>query len=131
MTFSVEETADLARIAGLMIPASDAHGVPGADDTEIMAAIMLSAARDAGSVRQAMTVFAACPDPETFQRNHQSEATCLQTIVASCYYRDARVLTSLGRAPQPPFPKGHEVNDGDWSLLDPVRARAPIWRPTE
>jgi len=27
-----------------------------------------------------------------------------------------------------PFPKGHAVEAAHWSLLDPVRARAPMWR---
>jgi hypothetical protein len=29
---------------------------------------------------------------------------------------------------RPPFPQGFSVEQGDWSLLDPVRARAPMWR---
>ena len=27
-----------------------------------------------------------------------------------------------------PFPKGYALEQGDWSLLDPVRARGRIWR---
>ena len=38
---------------------------------------------------------------------------------------------SLGLAPGPPFPKGHVVEQGDWSLLDPVRNRAPMWRDVD
>jgi hypothetical protein len=49
-------------------------------------------------------------------------------VVLLCYYRDDRVMHSLGQEPRAPFPKGHEVEQGDWSLLDPVRARPPIWR---
>jgi hypothetical protein len=52
----------------------------------------------------------------------------LTRIVLLCYYRDDRVMLSLGLEPRPPFPKGHEIEQGDWSLLDPVRARAPFWR---
>jgi hypothetical protein len=29
---------------------------------------------------------------------------------------------------RPPFPKGHEVEQGDWSLLDPVRMRPKLYR---
>ena len=43
--------------------------------------------------------------------------------------RSARVLESLGTPPRPPFPEGYEVDQGDWSLLDPVRNRGPIYRP--
>ena len=28
----------------------------------------------------------------------------------------------------PPFSKGFEVEQGDWSLLDPVRARPKLYR---
>jgi len=48
--------------------------------------------------------------------------------VLLCYYRDDRVMRSLGLEPRSPFPKGHVVEQGDWSLLDPVKARPPIWR---
>jgi hypothetical protein len=49
-------------------------------------------------------------------------------VVLQCYYRDDRVVRSLGLEPRPPYPKGHVLEDGDWSLLDPVRARPPMWR---
>jgi len=26
------------------------------------------------------------------------------------------------------FPKGHVVEQANWSLLDPVKKRAPMWR---
>jgi hypothetical protein len=35
---------------------------------------------------------------------------------------------SLGMEPRAPFPKGFEVEQGDWSLLDPVRARPKLYR---
>jgi hypothetical protein len=37
-------------------------------------------------------------------------------------------LLSLGLEPRPPFPKGHVLEQGDWSLLDHVRASKPFWR---
>jgi hypothetical protein len=52
----------------------------------------------------------------------------LSRIVLQCYYRDDRVMRSLGMEVRPPFPKGFEVEQGDWSLLDPVRARQPFFR---
>ena len=52
----------------------------------------------------------------------------LTRVVLQCYYRDDRVVRSLGLEPRPPYPKGHVLEDGDWSLLDPVRARPPFWR---
>jgi hypothetical protein len=52
----------------------------------------------------------------------------LTRIVLQCYYRDDRVMRSLGMEVRPPFPKGFELEQGDWSLLDPVRARRPFFR---
>jgi len=52
----------------------------------------------------------------------------LTRVVLQCYYRDDRVVRSLGLEPRPPYPKGHVLEEGDWSLLDPVRARPPMWR---
>jgi hypothetical protein len=49
-------------------------------------------------------------------------------VVLQCYYRDDRVMRALGQEPRSPFPKGHVVEQGDWSLLDPVKNRAPFWR---
>jgi hypothetical protein len=52
----------------------------------------------------------------------------LNRVVLLCYYRDDRVMRSLGQEPRSPFPKGHVVDQGDWSLLDSVRKRPPMWR---
>ena len=53
----------------------------------------------------------------------------LASIVLQCYYRDDRVMRSLGMEARPPFPKGFDVEQGDWSLLDPVKRRGAIYRP--
>lgn len=124
---SETEIETLTRVAGLIIPASEAHGVPGADDPAIMSDIILSAARDEAAVQAALSAFETVGDA-SFQQSNPAEADVLQTIVASCYYRDARVLRSLGREPKPPMPDGFEVETGDFSLLDQVRARGEIWR---
>jgi hypothetical protein len=52
----------------------------------------------------------------------------LSRVILQCYYRDDRVVRSLGLEPRPPFPLGHTLEQGDWSLLDPVRKRARLWR---
>ena len=43
---------------------------------------------------------------------------------------DDRVLRSLGLELRPPFPQGYALEQGDWSLLDPVKARPSMWRRT-
>jgi hypothetical protein len=48
----------------------------------------------------------------------------LTRVILQCYYRDDRVVR-LGLEPRPPHPMGHVLEEGDWSLLDPVRVRPP------
>ena len=37
-------------------------------------------------------------------------------------------MRSLDMEPRPPFPLGYTLEEGDWSLLDPVRARPKFYR---
>ena len=63
-----------------------------------------------------------------FDPSARAGQRALVSIVAQCYYRDDRVLRSLGMEPRPPFPKGFEVEQGDWSLLEPVKRRGKLYR---
>ncbi|MGY3411883.1 hypothetical protein ACVWZV_007996 [Bradyrhizobium sp. GM5.1] len=65
---------------------------------------------------------------QEFRSSGGAAAATLVRVVLQCYYRDDRVLGSLGIEPRAPFPKGHVLPDGDWSLLDPVKARAGTLR---
>jgi hypothetical protein len=136
------QSDDLRIIAGVIIPASAEFDVPGADDPAIQADIVATLGRDAGLVREALEELArlagrplASLDParqevvatELRAKGGAAVAT-LTRVVLQCYYRDDRVVRSLGLEPRPPFPKGHVLEGGDWSLLDPVRARPPMWR---
>jgi len=139
---TADEQRSLRALVAMIIPASAKHGVPGADDDAIFADILGSLGRDVGHVVAALRrlrvlaggVFA---DLDTARRDAVAEVfrveggvdlVRLSNIALQCYYRDDRVMRSLGMEPRPPFPKGFEVEQGDWSLLDPVRARAKIWR---
>ena len=128
---SEDEIAALTRIARLIIPASEAHGVPGGDDPAIMNGVLAGARRDPAPVRAALAAFEAAEGAEAFRRDHPAHAAKLQTIVALAYYRDPRVLRALGAPARAPFPKGYEVEGGDERLTDPVRARGPVWRESE
>ncbi len=44
------------------------------------------------------------------------------------YLQHDEVMRALGLEPRPNWPQGFQVPDGDWSLLEPVRRRGPIWR---
>ena len=133
---------ELRAIAGAIIPASMEFDVPGADDPAIQADILATLGRDTGLVREALDGLArlarsplAGLDParreavalELRAKGGAAVAT-LTRVLLQCYYRDDRVVRSLGLEPRPPYPKGHVLEDGDWSLLDPVRARPPMWR---
>ena len=124
------EKETLAALAGAMIPASVEHAVPAADDPAIFADILKTAAP---MLPLLATVFepldASDPDLlDAFGSAHADLLHALVGIVAQCYYRDDRVMTSLGMEARPPFPGGFDLEDGDWSLLDPVRNRAPMYR---
>ena len=43
------------------------------------------------------------------------------------YYTDRRITDRLG-VRNPPQPEGYDLESGDLSLLDPVRARPKLWR---
>ena len=44
------------------------------------------------------------------------------------YYQDLRVREALGLETRPPHPEGYEVEETDFSMLDPVRERDPFYR---
>jgi hypothetical protein len=137
------EIIDLRYLAGMIVPASEKYGVPGADDDTIFADIVNSIGRDAAHVHAAMAAlrtlaggsFAALDATrraevaEKLRTEGGLPVGVLTRVVLLCYYRDDRVMVSLGLEVRPPFPQGHVLEQGDWSLLDPVRTRKPFWRP--
>ena len=144
-TLTAAEIADLRCLAGMIVPASAKYGVPGADDDAIVADIVASLGRDTDHVRAALASLRALAggpfaDLDVVRRidvaaklraDGGPPLRVLTRNVLLCYYRDDRVMRSLGQEPRSPFPKGHDVEQGDWSLLDPVKTRAPIWRPVK
>jgi hypothetical protein len=136
------QVMDLHRIADVMIPASAEYDVPSAGDDAIIGDILRTLGRDLPDVRTALTQLAALAGgafselddtrreavATTFLTSGTPALTTLERVVLQCYYRDDRVMRSLGLEPRPPFPLGHTLEQGDWSLLDPVRTRAKMWR---
>ena len=143
---NADQESALAAIVGAMIPANEEYAVPGADDPAIFADILTLVRRHPDPVIEGLAAlddiaesrhggpFSTLGEDEksaAITALSQSGAAHLRAIVsmtAQCYYRDDRVMASLGMEPRPPFPKGFEVEQGDLSLLDPVRARGRIWR---
>jgi hypothetical protein len=139
---SADEQRALRALVGMIIPASAAYGVPGADDDLIFADILATITPETTRVRAALgrldALAGGCfADLDAAERLavglkfRDAEATPLPpwvSIPVQCYYRDDRVMRALGMEARPPFPKGFEVEQGDWSLLDPVRGRAKLYR---
>ena len=133
---------DLRNLAAMIIPASEEYKVPGADDPAIQADMLATLGRDTKLVTAALDhlarlggqplaeLDAARRDAvaQEFRKNGGAAAATLVRVVLQCYYRDDRVLRSLGLELRAPFPKGYVLPDGDWSLLDPVKARAGTLR---
>jgi len=133
---------DLRTVAGMIVPASDEYKVPGADDAAVQADILATLGRDAGMVQQALDHLAGLAgkplaDLDATQRDKVGQefratggaaAATLVRVVLQCYYRDDRVLRSLGLELRAPFPKGYTLEQGDWSLLDPVKAGPSMLR---
>ena len=139
---SSRQRDDLAVIAAMMIPASTEYDVPGADDAAIQADIVATLGRDAAVVAQALDQLASLAGrplveldavrrvaiARVFRATGGGAAATLARVVLQCYYRDDRVVRSLGLELRPPFPRGYTLEQGDWSLLDPVKARPSMWR---
>src|SRR5260370_21640159 len=129
-------------LAGAIIPPSRDYGVPGADDELIFNDILRSLERDHDDICRALAHLAALADgafadlglerraevAAAFREIGGAPLAAFVRVVLLCYYRDDRVMRLLCHEPRPPFPKGHVVEQGDWSLLDPVRARPRMYR---
>ncbi len=141
-TLTKVQRDDLRTIAALIIPESAEYRVPGADDRTIQADILATLGRDTEPVRAALDHLARLAGrplaeldaaqrdqvAKEFRATGGAPAATLVRVVLQCYYRDDRVLRSLGHELRAPFPKGHTLEQGDWSLLDPVKARPATLR---
>src|SRR4051794_37526342 len=141
-TLTHAQRGDLRTIAALIIPASTEYAVPGADDAAIQADILKSMGRDTEAVRAALDHLARLAgkplaelDPtrrdavaKEFRATGGNPAATLVRVVLQCYYRDDRVLRSLGLELRAPFPLGYTLEQGDWALLDPVKERSGTLR---
>ena len=143
-----DELQTLAALANVIIPPSTAYAVPGAGDPEICRDIA-AGARRAKRLQRALGELNALSDAaheglfqalsdsekmvvaEQFRKQHASSAGLIEALTIQAYYRDVRVMASLGIDPRPPFPEGYKPPEGDWSLLDPVRRRAPLFRKAD
>jgi hypothetical protein len=142
--FDAEQTAVLDRLAELMIPAEE--GLPSAADAPIFANVLTRLCERADVVNAGLALvvsisadlagaaFLTLPATEQLTVVARLRAACpgfvslFESAVAACYYRDDRVLRSLGLPARAPYPEGNAVEPTDWSMLDSVRARQPFYR---
>ena len=141
-SLSQRQRDDLRTVAAMIIPASDEYKVPGADDPAIQADMLATLGRDTALVRRALDHLARLAGKplseldstrrdevaNEFRSTGGDAAATLVRVVLQCYYRDDRVLRSLGLELRAPFPQGYALEQGDWSLLDAVKARPPRLR---
>ena len=144
--FSEDERRTLAAVADMVVPASDEYGVPGAGDPAIVDNILTDATRRPEQLSAALAALdelaqesqgAAFADLSAKQRDaataafretHKGHANLVANLTVQGYYRDDRVMRALGIDPRPQHPDGYEVEQGDWSLLDPVRKKPAFYR---
>ena len=143
-TLTPRQRDDLRVVAAMIIPESAEYAVPGADDAAIQADMLATLGRDTPAVGAALDHLARLAGQplaslDTTRRDAVAKefracggvaAATLVRVVLQCYYRDDRVLRSLGLELRAPFPKGYPLEQGDWSLLEPVKARPSMWRRT-
>lgn len=132
--FSSVERERLKVLAGAIVPASVELQLPGADDPLVFADILQSA-RDVEAPVRTGLAFADAEVSDwsdvaglTQTLEGRAELAPFVSLVMQCYYRDDRVMQSLGMEARAPFPIGYEVPEGDWSMLEPVQRRGKIWR---
>jgi hypothetical protein len=148
-SFTESERRTLSILADMIVPASGEFGVPSAGDATILDAILSDAVRHRDQLCAALVALeelacerydASFVDLAGIQRNdvvdafrdtHSGAANLIANLTTQCYYRDDRVMISLGMEPRPPHPVGFMVEQGDWSLLEPVRKREKFFRATE
>ena len=150
MTYSPDAPLDdpardcLRCIAGHIIPGSPELDLPGADDPGIVGVMVQGLNRDAPALRNVLArvdqtaggricALQAAGQAEVLNRlRHETPGlfAVVESVVARAYYSDDRVLRAIGMEPRPPFPSGYTVDGGNWSLLDPVRARGSLLRDT-
>ena len=134
-----KERTMFRRLIGIMIPADPETALPSADDPLILEDCIASLGRDAAAIRlllaELMRIgFFDLPADQAEYRamallgDGRAEVQALSRVVVAAYYRDDRVMLAYGREPRAPFPKGHTLQQGDWTLLDVVKQKEPFWR---
>ncbi|MDG1304188.1 MAG: hypothetical protein P8P54_08460 [Pseudomonadales bacterium] len=139
--FNKQQQQMISAIANAMIRKDELLGLPSASDPLVIETIMDKAAHFSGRLIEGINALSEEIDTQTttpeallgvLDKNpkFRSFSRMLTIVVMQSYYQDPRVLTAHGQSARPPFPLGHDVESGDWSLLDQVKQRTPFYRLT-
>ena len=140
--YSSEEVNVLKRLFDKIIPASADERFPSAADSQIFEDFLASSQQFRELISKAILLLQEfsgsdyCQLSEVdadrvtqqFYANRTGPVTTLLSLLTQCYFRDDRVLETIGLEPRAPHPGGFEVENGDWGLLEPVKSRGRIYR---
>ena len=143
---SEEDIKMLRVLAEDMIPKSEEYGVPGAGEELIFKDILSEVRRNLSLVDKELCALSEIAEQlfgvsyQTLGDNNRhrvstkfldsTKQAVIVRIVLQCYYRDDRVMRSLGMEPRPPFPLGYAIEASDWSLLEGVKKKGKTYRST-
>ena len=141
-----DERQILKVIVNAIIPASDQFLLPGAADPDIFSSILTHANQYEDQLKKGLAALnrqseerfqasfiesSTMDQSKLLQELRDSRSTFVRTVLSitlQAYYLDPRVLESVDLQSRPPYPQGFNVEQGDWSLLDPVRKRKKFYR---
>ncbi|MEM7015895.1 MAG: hypothetical protein AAF512_00990 [Pseudomonadota bacterium] len=140
IVFNKTERQVIAAIAEATITEDASRNLPAASDPQVLAIILKKAAHLETRLKAGIELLQSEIDPLAASPlallkklgedgRLRSFSRMITIVILQSYYQDPRVLEALKLAARPPFPLGHEVEAGDWSLLEPVKKRGSFYRP--
>lgn len=133
-----EQAALLSSLLNVIIPPSDDGVMPGAGELDLVSYLREQTPEVVATIRQASSFFEFDFPSKSATERHQmvvefsvTEPEMFNTLLFqsyACYYQNDRVLTGLGLAAGPPFPRGNSVDSGDLTTLDKVVQNAKGYR---
>ena len=144
--FTNQEKRIFLALVDMIIPASEELNIPGASDTLIFKNIIANSAKNHQKILESLSALETLAQEKEnasfanllidqrvriikiFRETYPTEANMFENLTSQCYYQDDRIMISLGMEPRPPYPEGFIVEQGDWSLLEPVRKREKFYR---
>ena len=133
-----EQAELLSSLLNVIIPASDDGVMPGAGELDLVSYLREQTPEVVAVIRQASSFFEFDFPSKSATERHQlvvefsvTEPEMFNTLLFqsyACYYQNDRVLTGLGMAAGPPFPRGNSVDSGDLTTLDKVVQNAKGYR---